>query len=71
MRLGADLPSSPKNSLGEKPGLGPCTQESEGETLARHAVPVGQSSFPYLLVLPQIMLQYHVPFSPSPFFHAE
>lgn len=33
MSLGTDLPSSPKNSPGEKPGLGSCTQESEGETL--------------------------------------
>lgn len=68
MRLGTDLPSSPKNSLGEKPGLGSCTQGSEGETLF---LTVGQSSFPYLLVLPQFMLQYHVPFSPSPLFHTE
>ncbi|KAF4799113.1 hypothetical protein TURU_057846 [Turdus rufiventris] len=28
MSFGADLPSSPKNSLGEKRGLGSCTQES-------------------------------------------
>lgn len=53
MRLGTDLPSSPKDSLGEKPGLGSCTQGSEGETLF---LTVGQSSFPYLLVLPQFML---------------
>lgn len=70
MRLGTDLPSSLRDSLGEKPGLGSCTQESEGET-PRHAVPMRQSSFPYLLVLPQFMLRYHVPFSPSPLFHPE
>lgn len=33
MRLGTDLPSSLRDSLGEKLGLGSSTQESEGETL--------------------------------------
>ena len=35
MRLGADLPSSPRNGLGAagEPGLSSCMQKSEGETL--------------------------------------
>lgn len=33
MRLGVDLPSSPRNRLKKEPGLGSCTQKSEGETL--------------------------------------
>lgn len=33
MRLGADLSSSPRNRLKREPGLGSCTQNSEGETL--------------------------------------
>lgn len=70
MSLGTDLPSNPKNNLGEKAGLGSCTQESEGETGGMLFL-WGRVSFPYLLVLPQFMLQYHVPFSPSPLLHAE
>lgn len=34
MKLGAHLPSSPKEQAWGEPGLDSCSQQSEGETLA-------------------------------------
>lgn len=59
MRLGTDLPSSPKDSLGEKPGLGSCTQGSEGETVPHSGAelfPISASAAPVYAVVPYSLL---------------